>query len=126
MDPLLRSALPLSVNLNRYATKVATHIMFLRHFRTFQERGVAGLHPRTRGRSPVVLKVRFRSRAFLKAEIQSEIVPGYLHYLRFCTIQRLVVHSILPVGTRRQSEGIEKYPGNGSEEVNKTGSWREY
>jgi hypothetical protein len=26
MDPLLRSALPLSVNLNRYATKVATHI----------------------------------------------------------------------------------------------------
>ena len=29
MDPLLRSALPLSVNLNRYATKVATHIEFL-------------------------------------------------------------------------------------------------
>ena len=28
MDLLLRSALPLSVNLNRYATKVATHIHF--------------------------------------------------------------------------------------------------
>ena len=28
MDLLLRSALPLSVNLNRYATKVATHIKF--------------------------------------------------------------------------------------------------
>jgi len=29
MDPLLRSALPLSVNLNRYATKVATHMKLL-------------------------------------------------------------------------------------------------
>jgi len=50
------------------------------------ERGVAGLDPSTRGRSPVVLEVRFRSRALLKAEIQSEIVPSYLHYLGFCTV----------------------------------------
>jgi len=32
MDLLLRSALPLSVNLNRYATKVATHIKLLDYF----------------------------------------------------------------------------------------------
>jgi len=50
------------------------------------ERGVAGSDPSTRGRSPVVLEVRFRSRALLKAEIQSEIVLGYLHYLGFCTV----------------------------------------
>jgi len=46
---------------------------------------MAGTDPSTRGRSPVVLEVRFRSRALLKAEIQSEIVLGYLHYLGFCT-----------------------------------------
>jgi len=28
--------------------------------------------------------------------------------------------------SRRQSEGIEKYPGDGSEKVQKTGLWREY
>jgi len=50
------------------------------------ERGVAGSDPSTRGRSPVVLEVRFRSRAFSIAEIQSEIVIGYLHYLDFCTV----------------------------------------
>ena len=50
------------------------------------ERGVAGTDPSTRGRSPVVLEVRFRSRAQTKAEIQSEIVLGYLHYLGFFTI----------------------------------------
>ena len=50
------------------------------------ERGMAGTDPSTRGRSPVVLEVRFRSRAFSKAEIQSEIVLGYLHYLGFCTV----------------------------------------
>ena len=52
----------------------------------FTERGVAGSDPSTRGRDPVVLKVRFRSRAFSIAEIQSEIVLGYLHYLDFCTV----------------------------------------
>ena len=57
------------------------------------KRGVFGLDPSTQGRSPVVLEVRFRSRALLKSEIQSEIVPGYLHYLGFCTVLRLVVHS---------------------------------
>jgi len=51
-----------------------------------RERGVAGTDPSTRGRSPVVLEVRFRSRAFSIAEIQSEIVLGYLHYLDFCTV----------------------------------------
>ena len=57
-------------------------------FRRFNEdqRGVAGLDPSLRGRSPVVLEVRFRPRALFKAEIQSEIVPGYLHYLGFCTV----------------------------------------
>jgi len=50
------------------------------------ERGVAGSDPITRGRSPVVLEVRFRSRAFSIAEIQSEIVLGYLHYLDFCAV----------------------------------------
>jgi len=50
------------------------------------ERGMAGTDPRKRGRSPVVLEVRFRSRAFSIAEIQSEIVLGYLHYLDFCTV----------------------------------------
>ena len=61
--------------------------------RRYPERGVAGLDPSTRGRSPVVLEVRFRSRALFKAEIQSEIVPGYLYYLGFCTVWRRVVHS---------------------------------
>ena len=41
------------------------------------ERGVDGSDTKTRGRSPVVLEVRFRSRAFSIAEIQSEIVLGY-------------------------------------------------
>jgi len=50
------------------------------------EREVAGLDPSTRGRSPVVLEVQFHSRAFSIAEIQSEIVLGYLHYLDFCTV----------------------------------------
>ena len=50
------------------------------------ERGMAGTDPSTRGRSPVVLEVRFRSRAFSIAEIQSEIVLGYLHYLGFRTV----------------------------------------
>jgi len=50
------------------------------------ERGVAVLDTSTRGRSTVVLEVRFRSRALFKAEIQSEIVPGYLYYLGFCTV----------------------------------------
>jgi len=50
------------------------------------ERRVAGSDPSNRGRSPVVLEVRFRSRAFSIAEIQSEIVLGYLHYLDFCTV----------------------------------------
>jgi len=50
------------------------------------ERGVAGSDPSTRGRSPVVLEVRFRSRDFSIAEIQSEIVLGYLHYLDFCIV----------------------------------------
>jgi len=40
------------------------------------ERGVAGSDPSTWGRIPVVLEVRFRSRAFSIAEIQSEIVLG--------------------------------------------------
>jgi hypothetical protein len=52
----------------------------------YLERGVAGSDPSTRGRSPVVLEVRFRSRAQTNAEIQSEIVLGYLHYLGFCTV----------------------------------------
>ena len=47
---------------------------------------MAGTDPSTRGRSPVVLEVRIRSRAFSIAEIQSEIVLGYLHYLDFCTV----------------------------------------
>ena len=47
---------------------------------------MAGTDHSKRGRSPVVLEVRFRSRALLKAEIQSEIVLGYLHYLGFCTV----------------------------------------
>jgi len=51
-----------------------------------QEGGVAGSDPSTRGRSPVVLEVRFCSRAFSIAEIQNEIVLGYLHYLDFCTV----------------------------------------
>jgi len=50
------------------------------------EGGVAGSDPSTRGRSPVVLEVRFRSRALFKAEIQSNIVLGYLHYLDLCTV----------------------------------------
>jgi len=53
---------------------------------TRQERGMAGTDPSKRGRSPVVLEVRFRSRAQTNAEIQSEIVLGYLHYLGFCTV----------------------------------------
>ena len=53
---------------------------------SLDERGVAGSDPSTRGRSPVVLEVRFRSRAFSIVEIQSEIVLGYLHYLDFCTV----------------------------------------
>ena len=65
-------------------------------FARCRERGVAGTDPSTRGRSPVVLEVRFRSRVQTKAEIQSEIVLGYLHYLGFCTVWRLVVHSLLP------------------------------
>jgi len=47
----------------------------------FHERGVAGSHPSTRGRSPVVLEVLFHSRVLFKAEIQIEIVLGYLQYL---------------------------------------------
>jgi len=50
------------------------------------ERGVAGSDPSTWGQIPVVLEVRFRSRAFSIAEIQSEIVLGYLHYLDFGTV----------------------------------------
>jgi len=53
---------------------------------TCSERGVAGFDPSTWGRNPVVLDVRFRSRVLFKAEIQSDIVPGYLHYLGFCTV----------------------------------------
>jgi len=51
-----------------------------------QEGGVAGSDPSTRGRSPVVLEVRFCSRALSIAEIQNEIVLGYLHYLDLCTV----------------------------------------
>ena len=58
------------------------------------ERGVAGKDPSMRGRSPVVLEVRFRSRAQTNAEIQSEIVLGYLHYLGFFTFSMMVVHSL--------------------------------
>ena len=50
------------------------------------ERGVAGSDPSTRGRSPVVLEVLFRSRALSIAEFQSDIVLGYLHYLDFCAV----------------------------------------
>jgi len=53
---------------------------------TWFERGVAGIDPSTRGQSPVVLKVQFRSRALLKGEIKSEIVLGYLHYLVVYTV----------------------------------------
>ena len=52
----------------------------------FHERGVAGSQPSTRGRSPMVLEVLFHSRALFKAEIQIEIVLGYLHYLELCTV----------------------------------------
>ena len=61
------------------------HTLRIKHG-TKYERGVAGLDPTTRGRSPVLLEVQFRSRTLLKAEIQSEIVPGYLHYHVFCTV----------------------------------------
>jgi len=50
------------------------------------EGGVAGSDPGTQGRSPVVLEVQFRSRALFKAEIQSQIGLGYLHYLDLCTV----------------------------------------
>ena len=45
----------------------------------------------------------------------------------FCVLD-LGVQIFLMLETRRQSasEGIEKCPGHGSEEVHKTGSWREY
>jgi len=49
------------------------------------ERGVVGSDLSTRGRSPLVLEVRFRSRALFKGMILSEIVVDFLHYLDFCT-----------------------------------------
>jgi hypothetical protein len=73
------------MNRNREETVIGPQTKTLKEEDTL-ERRVAGLDPSTRGRSPVVLEVRFRSRALLKAEIQSEIVPGYLHYLGFCTV----------------------------------------
>jgi len=54
--------------------------------KTHRERGITGLDPSRRGRSPEVPEVRSRSRALLEAEIQSEIVTGYLHYIGFCTV----------------------------------------
>jgi len=54
--------------------------------RAADDRGVVGLDPSTRGRIPMVLEVLFRSRTLLKTEIQGQIVPGYLHYLGFCTV----------------------------------------
>ena len=62
------------------------HARLKQKFKVPCERGMAGTDPSTRGRSPVVLEVRFRSRAFSIAEIQSEIVLGYLNYLGFCTV----------------------------------------
>jgi len=53
-------------------------------------------HSSTRGRSSVVLEVHFRSRSFLKMQIQIEILPCYLHYLDYCTVQRSVVLLVLP------------------------------
>lgn len=66
-----------------------------RHPRLLQ-RGMADTDPSTRGRSSVVLEVHFRSRSFLKMQIQIEILPCYLHYLDYCTVQRSVVLLVLP------------------------------
>ena len=44
---------------------------------------------------------------------------------KICVID-LVLQNFETVGTRSQSEGIQKYPGDGSEEVHKMGSWREH
>ena len=69
-----------------HSSKVSALLVARGRGRPPLERGVAGSDPRGRGRSPVVLEVRFRSRAFSIAEIHSEIVLGYLHYLDFCTV----------------------------------------